>query len=161
MGGSATPGWTSVSNVSAISSALHPNRADLADAVATRGEPGRLEVEDDELGVLDQRRRRCAPSASPTRAPRQASRASPSTTSARSEWASVAGARSSAKSARAASSGDDRAAARVDELDEAVGGVERELHRRSTVYEHMFVFKAKRKAAARGGLSQSSVSESR
>ena len=30
------------------------HRADLADAAAARGEPGRLEVEDDELGVLDQ-----------------------------------------------------------------------------------------------------------
>ena len=97
-------GSTSVSNVSATSSALHANGADLAHAVARGREPGRLEVEDDELGVLDQRLRLRLPSARPTRAPSQARRASPSTTSASSECASVAGARSSAKSARAASS---------------------------------------------------------
>ncbi len=33
----------------------HANRADLAHAVARGREPGRLEVEDDELGVLDER----------------------------------------------------------------------------------------------------------
>ena len=32
----------------------HARRPDLADAAAARGEPGRLEVEDDELCVLDQ-----------------------------------------------------------------------------------------------------------
>ena len=49
--------------------------------------------------------------------------------------------------------GRDRAPARMDQLDEAVGGVERELHRRSTVYEHMFVFKAETKGRPAGGPS--------
>ncbi len=34
---------------------LHANRAELADTVACCGKPGRLEVEDDELGLFEQR----------------------------------------------------------------------------------------------------------
>ena len=53
--GSATPGLTSDWNESTSSSAAHAHRADLADPVARGREPGRLEVEDDELGLLEQR----------------------------------------------------------------------------------------------------------
>ena len=60
--------------------------------------------------------------------PRHASRASPATTSSSSDRAIAVGALASAKSVRAASSAGDRPAPRLDELDEPVGRVERELH---------------------------------
>ena len=44
--------------------------------------------------------------------------------------------------------------ARMDQLDESIGSVEAQLHRRS-LYEHMFAFKAKRRAALASGPSQS------
>ena len=50
--GSAVPGSTSVSNVSDDLERPHPHRTDLADAAVLRGQPGRLQVEDDELRVL-------------------------------------------------------------------------------------------------------------
>ena len=127
VGGSVTPGRTSVSKVSRDLERLDADRADLADPVAAADSPvvSRSKTTN---AASSMRVSACAPSASPTLPPSQASRASPSTTSASSECASAAGARSSAKRTRAASSGAHRAPPRVDELDESVGGVEGELH---------------------------------
>ena len=104
VGGSATPGRTSVSNVSSIASAFtltapisHIRSRDAESPVVSRSN---TMSSASSISVS-----LSPPSARPTRAPRHSSRASPSTTSVRSERASVAGARSSAKRARAASSG--------------------------------------------------------
>ena len=145
------PGGRASRSVSSISSAAHPHRADLAHAIAARREPGRLEVEDDELGVLDERPPPAAPPRGRRAPPSQASRASPSTTSARSEWASVAGARSSAKSTRAASSAATAPRrAWTSSTSRSAASNESCIARHRS--EHMFVFKGKRKAATRGGL---------
>ena len=82
---------------------VHPLGADLDDPRAGRRETRRLEVEDDERGVLEQQVAAPGGSASPTAAPRQASRASPETTSSSSARAIAVGADASAKSERAAS----------------------------------------------------------
>ena len=107
---------------------LHAHRADLAHAIARGREPGRLEVEDDELGVLDQRvRLRAVREAHASAEPRQAR-----------VTVDDVGEQGVGEARRRALEREqhacrllrrDRAPARVDQLDEPVGGIEGELHR--------------------------------
>ena len=106
---------------------LDANRTDLADAVTTRGEPGRLEVEDDDLGVLDERLGAgLAGEPDACAAPHEARVAVDDVGEER-----VRQRDGSALEREEHARGvlrRDGAATRVDQLDETVGGVERELH---------------------------------
>ena len=134
-----------------------PLRADLADPRAPGREARRLEVDDDEVRVLELH---VPPggSASPTEAPRQASRASPATTSSRSERASAVGRAREREETAGRLRRLDRPAPRLDELHEPVGGVERELHGHFIVDEHTFGYdkvplRRERREAGFGGLT--------
>ena len=119
--------------------ARRPHGPDLADPVAARREPGRLEVDDDvgrrlERQVVERRavgEARRAP-------PRQARRASPPTTSSSRLAREPCGAVREREESGRRLLGRHRAVPLLDELDEPVGGVERELHERPMVGEHMF-----------------------
>ena len=97
------PGSTSVSNVSAISSA-RTRTAPISHRRSRRAESPVVSRSKTTSSASSISVSPCGSSASPTRAPSHSSRASPSTTSARRERASSAGARSSANRTRAASS---------------------------------------------------------
>ena len=102
--GSAEPGLTSVSKVSSIARARTRTApiSQMRQRLAERPVVSRSKTTSSASSIWTSA---CGGSMSPTRAPSQASRASPSTTSSSSERASAAGARSSAKSTCAASSG--------------------------------------------------------
>ncbi len=141
---------------------LHPNRADLADPVATRGEPGGLEVEHDDLGVLDQRvDAALVRQSNPRAAPREARVA---VDDVREEGMGERDGRALEReeSARGVL-GRDGAAARVDELNETVGRVEGELHaihRIRTYVRLQGQKKGRTTLCAQCGPPQSSVLES-
>ncbi len=121
----------------------HAHGPDLADAAGLRGEPGRLEVEDDELGLLERHVR--------VRIVREAD-ARPDEGKPRVAVDDVAEERAGERGrgplereqhprrlVRA-----DRTVPRLHELDEPVGGIERELHR-SSLDEHTFAYKTGQK----------------
>ena len=128
-GGSGTRGSTSVSNASSSSSAADALRADLADPRRARREPGRLEVDDDEVRVLEQdvrsRRRRETDGGAAPGEPRVAG-----------DDVVEQRARERRRRAREREEHARRLLGRhgpapgLDELDEPVGGIERELHGR-------------------------------
>ncbi len=128
VGGSATPGLHERLERLLDRERPDTHRADLAHPVARRREPGRLEVEDDELGVLDQRLALAAV---------RETYASATPLEARVAVDDVGEERVRERRGRALEREESacrlfrrhRAASRVDQLDEAVGGVERELHR--------------------------------
>ena len=126
-GGSGARGSTSVSNASSELEATDALRADLADPRRARREPGRLEVDDDEVRVLEEDvrpgRRSQADRPSPPREPR-VTRDDVVEERPR-ERGRSAGERE--EDARRLVRGH-RPAPGLDELDEAVGSVERELH---------------------------------
>ena len=131
---------------------LDAHRADLAHAVARGREPGRLEVEDDELGVLDQRvGLRAVRETDASAEPRE-----PGVT------VDDVGEQRVRECRRRALEREEHACRllRRDRAPRAPGRARRDGRRhrttaasRSTVVEHMFVFKAKRKAASCGGPS--------
>ena len=125
--GSGCPGSTSVSNVS-VQASSSTRCAPISTMREPRGE--RPVVSRSKTTNAADSRGSAAPGASarPTEAPRHWRRASPKTTSSRSERAIAVGADERAKSSRAASVALTGPCRACDELDEAVGGVERELH---------------------------------
>ena len=117
----------------------HPHGADLADAAVLRGQPGRLEVEDDELRVLERHVRvRIVREADPRPEEGEPRVALDDVVEER------AGERGRGALEREQHASGlvrpDRAVSRLHELDEPVGGIERELHR-SSLDEHTFAFK--------------------
>ncbi|MCZ7588821.1 MAG: hypothetical protein M5U27_08240 [Gaiella sp.] len=104
-----------------------PLRADLADPRRSRREPGRLEIDDDEVRVLEQEvraRRRGQPDRGAT--PRESRVARDDVVEERPREGRR-GAREREEGARRLVGGH-RPAPRLDELDEPVGGVEGQLH---------------------------------
>ena len=114
----------------------HAHRTDLADAAGLRGEPGRLEVEDDELGLLERHVRvRIVrePDARPDEGePRVAVDDVAEQRAGERDRGPLEREQHASGLVRA-----DRPVPRLHELDEPVGGVERELHR-SSLDEHTF-----------------------
>ena len=109
---------------------LDPDGADLAHPVARGREACGLEVEDDELGVLDERVRLGAVRERDSRAPPV--EASVALDDVGEERVRECRGRALEREERARRFlRRDRAAARMDQLDEAIGCVERELHRAS------------------------------
>jgi hypothetical protein len=102
--------------------------ADLAHAVARRREARRLEVEDDELGVLDEGLRRLPAGQADAPAEPGEPRVAVDDVGEQGVRERRRGALEREEDARGLLR-PDRAPPRVDELDEAVGGVEGELHR--------------------------------
>ena len=131
----------------------HAHGPDLAYAVAGSGEPGRLEVEHDDLGVLDReivvRVVREADAAAEPAEPRVPLHDVGEERVGERLGRTLEREEHARRLHRA-----DRAAASLNQLDESIGRVEAPLHRRS-LYEHMFAFKAKRRAALASGPSQS------
>ena len=126
--GSAAPGSTSVSNVSTTSSARTRTAPISQMRELVRGQPRRLEVEDDELRVLERHVRvRIGRRARPRPAPGEARIALDHVVKQR------AGEGGGGALEREQHAGGlvrrHRAVSRLDELDEPVGGVEGELHR--------------------------------
>src|SRR4029453_12934096 len=106
---------------------LHATRADLADAVATRREPGGLEVENDDLRVLDQHvDDGLVRESDPRPAPREA-RVAVDDVPEQGGGQRARRALEPEENARGVL-GRYGAAARLDELHETVGRVEGELH---------------------------------
>ncbi len=112
---------------------------DLADAAGSRGEAGRLQVEDDELGLLERRVRVRVAGEPHARADEREARVSVD---------HVAQQRARQRDGRSLEReehsscllGGNRPVLGLDELDQPVRGVERKLHR-SSVYEHTFWYK--------------------
>ena len=129
---------------------VDPLRADLDDPRARGRETGGLEVEDDERGMPRARSPAPGGSASPTAAPRQASRASPETTSSSSDRAIAVGADASAKSERAASSAG-TGPRRASTSSTRRSAASKESCIASMLHEHMFVFQGKHKERAPQG----------
>ena len=116
---------------------LDPLGADLDDARAGGREPGRLEIEDDERGRLE--RSRC-----PGRIGEPDRRAAPREPRVARDHVVEQRARDRRRRRGEGEerprglAGRNRAASRLDELHEPVGGIERELHP-ANLHEHMFV----------------------
>ena len=124
-------------------------RADLADPRVPRRKARRLEVEDDEVRVLEEDAL-AGGDESPTAAPRHASRASPVTTSSRSERASAAGALASANRTRAASSAG-TGPRRASTSSTRRSAASKESCMRQMVVEHMFDYQLSHRGEACGG----------
>ena len=127
VGDSATPGRDERLERVRDLERLDTYRADLADAVTTRGEPGRLEVEDDDLGVLDERLGAglaCKPD--PCAAPHETRVVGDDVGEQRVRQGDGC-ALECEEDARGVLRRDS-AATRLDQLHQTVGGVERELH---------------------------------
>ncbi len=127
LAGSTTPGLTSVSNVSSTASA-RTRTAPISQMRSRLAESPVVSRSKTTSSASSMRTSALASPARPTRAPSQARRASPSTTSASRLCASVGGrALESEQGARGILGGDSPSPC-LNELDEPVGGVERELH---------------------------------